>query len=900
MAQWRTPRQAPGAPNRPTADAHLAALLASPREAPLAVYSSRVVVEAPEDWGHDVVAATVVVEGGRVAAVLPAAGRRRAVGVDPLVVLPGLTVHGATDCDYASCGPLGSSLATAALTDFGRGATTTRDAWRAGATAGVVVCDCVRLSEEERDLASPFCRHEPEARLRAPSPLARLPLCAVDQDHGRARAPSVERHAAKTPHDGPWVGALLEAELRSYAFVSSPKTDSQSSSPGEGKRGLDFSGGGARGLRWVLGCGGGADVHVAAVGADQTLRMVRRAKGNAENDVRVTAATTGLHALLSADDVRPGATLYKVRPPIRHTGHGRALWGALDDGALDCVHSGFDPVAPHLKCAFRGDFARASPGTCAFANADVLVALWARLAGAASPGRARGGWRRGSRNPADALRLAGKGRIAPGRDADLLLFDADGAHERRGRGRASTARSAATSRPSSCAGASSSRAAGDDKVGQRLGDEDLSRLLAAMGKVKIPEHLVKAEAFAGTLLAKPKAPTNADVTKMFRLIKEWPTQQRPNVAPGGYSNPVVEGMVLGLCPNRSGGCSVAQASQQCPQLTKVVTRWAAATLPDAKFRYGSIQVNYNYRARKHIDQNNLGPSFITSLGDHTGGELWTGDRGVLDCHGCWKLFDGNTEHMTQPYEGRDRYSFILFTPDKYNRLTSAVCKTAKDLGVTAATTDGADDAYFSNFRDLGDVDEDAHVAFTEQHHAENPPSFGSGALSVETNGYAAGRGWGWIAWQTDKLGKDKVHVEKFKKNATGIHVVELEVAPPAKPHHVVTFDLVEVHRFNLYQDTDRETARFAKWVDKLPANRVVGVCITDTAMAKRPLSKQVYDTFRLLGAPDSLTLIGYREPFAFLGWKGAPKGAAALAQDAKKQSRLLRLGGLATAPAASR
>ena len=591
MAQWPTPRPAPDAPTQPSADAHLAALLASPREAPLAVYSSRVVVEAPEDWGHDVVAATVVVEGGRVAAVLP--GRREAapgfLDVDPLVVLPGLvdvvggassgpldaaacaatavaggfatfavaapeTVHGATDCDYASCGPLGSSLATAALTDFGRGATTTRDAWRAGATAGVVVCDCVRLSDDERDLASPFCRHEPEARLRAPSPLARLPLCAVDQDHGRARAPSVERHAAKQPHDGPWVGALLEAELRSYAFVSSPKTGSSSSSPGEGKRGLDFSGaaasppkrprgrgvdspsrgslgpsppaddlalmasalrleaataGGvvvpspsfgrlvrsveafeepssalrgrrpaearpasprlsrlrpgpvavykdadaltrrairrdyslltrahpseaqARGLRWVLGCGGGADIHVAAVGADQTLRMVRRAKGNAENDVRVTAATTGLHALLSADDVKPGATLYKVRPPIRHTGHGRALWGALDDGALDCVHSGFDPVAPHLKCAFRGDFARASPGTCAFANADVLVALWARLAERGVAGKDALGrvasWL--ARNPADALRLAGKGRIAPGRDADLLLFDADGAHE---------------------------------------------------------------------------------------------------------------------------------------------------------------------------------------------------------------------------------------------------------------------------------------------------------------------------------------------------------------------------------------------------------------------------------------------------------------------------------------
>ncbi|KAH8055941.1 hydrolase [Aureococcus anophagefferens] len=489
MAQWRTPRQAPGAPNRPTADAHLAALLASPREAPLAVYSSRVVIEAPEDWGHDVVAATVVVEGGRVAAVLP--GRRAAapaVGVDRSscsgprrrrrrrVVGParrrGLRRHGrrrrlrrlrgrvagdgprATDCDYASCGPLGSSLATASLTDFGRGATTTRDAWRAGATAGVVVCDCVRLSEEERDLASPFCRHEPEARLRAPSPLARLPLCAVDQDHGRARAPSVERHAAKTPHDGPWVGALLEAELRSYAFVSSPKTDSQSSSPGEGKRGLDFSGAAASPPKRPRGRGAFEEPSSALRGRrpaearPASPRLSRLRPGPVavykDADALTRRAIRRDYSLLTrahpseaqarglrADDVRPGATLYKVRPPIRHTGHGRALWGALDDGALDCVHSGFDPVAPHLKCAFRGDFARASPGTCAFANADVLVALWARLAERGVAGKDALGrvasWL--ARNPADALRLAGKGRIAPGRDADLLLFDADGAHE---------------------------------------------------------------------------------------------------------------------------------------------------------------------------------------------------------------------------------------------------------------------------------------------------------------------------------------------------------------------------------------------------------------------------------------------------------------------------------------
>lgn len=411
-----------------------------------------------------------------------------------------------------------------------------------------------------------------------------------------------------------------------------------------------------------------------------------------------------------------------------------------------------------------------------------------------------------------------------------------------------------------------------------------------MAKPETPEHLEAAEKAAKALAG--KAPRHADVLRVFRLIKaaDWPTQTRPNVAPNA-SSPEVTGMVLGLSPNRQGGCSIAQGSKQCPHLTKLVTSWVRATLPDDKFRYGSIQVNYNYRARKHIDQNNLGPSFIISLGTHEGGKLWTGDRGVLDCKDKWCLFDGNTEHATEPYEGRDRFSFILFTPDRYNRLTRDICKTARGLGLTACSTAGVDDAYFSNYRDLAPVDEDDHVAFTEKHHEENPPKFGDGALSVETNGYAAGRGWGWIAWQTGKTGSDQVHTEHFKKNATGIHVVELDVVRPAKSGHVVTFRARGVHRFNLYQDTAAETARFSNWVKQLPANVVVGCCITDTAMAKtRPLGAPVYEAFRALGASEKLTLIGYREPFCFLGWKGAKPGEGCYALDAKKQSKqLLRL-----------
>jgi hypothetical protein len=108
-------------------------------------------------------------------------------------------------------------------------------------------------------------------------------------------------------------------------------------------------------------------------------------------------------------------------------------------------------------------------------------------------------------------------------------------------------------------------------------------------------------------------------------------------------------------------------------------------------------VNYNYKARKHIDGNNLGPSYICSIGDHLGGELWTGDQYIvekdggevsirggggpakLDCkHGEWKLFNGNAEHETQPFSEtkkgvKQRISFIAFSHQRYNNVSAARC-----------------------------------------------------------------------------------------------------------------------------------------------------------------------------------------------------------------------------------
>ena len=61
-----------------------------------------------------------------------------------------------------------------------------------------------------------------------------------------------------------------------------------------------------------------------------------------------------------------------------------------------------------------------------------------------------------------------------------------------------------------------------------------------------------------------------------------------------------------------------------------------------------------------MDGNNIGPSYIISLGKHSGGNLWTADQGIIECHDQWKLFDGNTEHYTTPFKG-ERISFIADT-----------------------------------------------------------------------------------------------------------------------------------------------------------------------------------------------------------------------------------------------
>jgi dihydroorotase len=132
----------------------------------------------------------------------------------------------------------------------------------------------------------------------------------------------------------------------------------------------------------------------------------------------VSASTAPHYLLLSCEDAPRLGNLLKVNPSIKSPADGRALVAALRDGTIDAI--GTDH-APHPLEKKRLAYAHAPSG---MPSVDLLWPLtwelarrgWldAELALAAVTWRAAG-----------SLHLPRKGRLAPGFDGDVVLFDPD-------------------------------------------------------------------------------------------------------------------------------------------------------------------------------------------------------------------------------------------------------------------------------------------------------------------------------------------------------------------------------------------------------------------------------------------------------------------------------------------
>jgi allantoinase len=166
-----------------------------------------------------------------------------------------------------------------------------------------------------------------------------------------------------------------------------------------------------------LACDTGTRVHVVHVSSAGGVDAIADAQASG---APITGETCPHYLTFAAAEVPDGATEYKCAPPIRGSEDREALWRGLRSGALSLVASDHSPAPAALK--LPGDFVRAWGGVASIELALADVWTGASERGFDTLDMAR--WM--SDAPASLAGWFGrKGRLAPGYDADLVVWDAD-------------------------------------------------------------------------------------------------------------------------------------------------------------------------------------------------------------------------------------------------------------------------------------------------------------------------------------------------------------------------------------------------------------------------------------------------------------------------------------------
>jgi allantoinase len=162
----------------------------------------------------------------------------------------------------------------------------------------------------------------------------------------------------------------------------------------------------------------GARVHVLHLSAAAAVPLLAQAQADG---VRVTAETCPHYLTLTAEQIRDGQTQFKCCPPIRHAANRERLWEAVETGVIGCVVSDHSPCSPDLKQLQSGDFGAAWGGISSVQLG--LPVVWTKAAQRGHDLSDVVRWM--AVNPARLAGLDAKGSIAPGQDADLVVFAPD-------------------------------------------------------------------------------------------------------------------------------------------------------------------------------------------------------------------------------------------------------------------------------------------------------------------------------------------------------------------------------------------------------------------------------------------------------------------------------------------
>jgi dihydropyrimidinase len=158
----------------------------------------------------------------------------------------------------------------------------------------------------------------------------------------------------------------------------------------------------------------GARVLIYHQSCVEGVREIRHAKERGQEVYGEVCAHYLVHtdAIYASDD--PAVRTFMITPPLRDAQHQAALWQGLADGALDIVSTDHNP-RPR-----QGDPPQFLPGSSSIETRLALVHHYGVRTGRLSLNR----WVEVCcTRPAHVFGLSRKGRLAPGCDADIVVFD---------------------------------------------------------------------------------------------------------------------------------------------------------------------------------------------------------------------------------------------------------------------------------------------------------------------------------------------------------------------------------------------------------------------------------------------------------------------------------------------
>jgi len=161
----------------------------------------------------------------------------------------------------------------------------------------------------------------------------------------------------------------------------------------------------------------GCRIHIVHVSSADVLPFLRNARAEG---LPITAETCPHYLTFAAEEIPDGGVAFKCAPPIRSRENRERLWEALREGTIDLIATDHSPCPPEMKKIDIGDFREAWGGI-----ASLQLSLPAVWTGVRERGFTVGDLARWMGSAPASLAGLGdrKGKIAPGYDADLVVWD---------------------------------------------------------------------------------------------------------------------------------------------------------------------------------------------------------------------------------------------------------------------------------------------------------------------------------------------------------------------------------------------------------------------------------------------------------------------------------------------